>query len=72
MSWLFKDLINGGLAQFYHGQSNSKKWAKGKKDHTDPVFQFCKNLKNLTELIQSYDDVPFSGPESPFVLKPFL
>ena len=29
MYWLFKDLINSGLAQFNHGQSNSKKWPKG-------------------------------------------
>ena len=28
MSWLFKDLTNSGLAQFGHGQSNSKKWPK--------------------------------------------
>ena len=25
MSWLFKDPINSGLAQFDHAQSNSKK-----------------------------------------------
>ena len=29
MSWLFKDQINSGMAQFYHVQSNSKKWPKG-------------------------------------------
>ena len=29
MSWLFKDPINSGLAQFDHAQSNSKKWTKG-------------------------------------------
>ena len=29
MSWLFKDPINSGLAQFEHDQSNSKKWPKG-------------------------------------------
>ena len=28
MSWLFKDPINSGLAQFEHAQSNSKKWPK--------------------------------------------
>ena len=27
MSWLFKDPINRGLAQFDHAQSNSKKWS---------------------------------------------
>ena len=29
MSWLFKDLINSGLAQFDHAQSSSKKRLKG-------------------------------------------
>ena len=29
ISWLFKDPINSGLAQFDHDQSNSKKWSKG-------------------------------------------
>ena len=31
MSWLFKDLINSGLAEFDldHAQSNSEKWPKG-------------------------------------------
>ena len=29
MSWLFKDPINSGLAQFDHGQPNSKKGSKG-------------------------------------------
>ena len=29
MSWLFKDPINGGLAQLDHAQSNSKKWPNG-------------------------------------------
>ena len=28
MSWLFKDPISSSLAQFYHAQSNSKKWPK--------------------------------------------
>ena len=28
MSWLFKDSINSGLAQFDHAQSNSKIWPK--------------------------------------------
>ena len=31
MSWLLKDPINSGLAQFDHAQLNSKKWPKGKK-----------------------------------------
>ena len=36
MSWLFKDPINSGLAQFDHAQSNSKKWPKGWKDQIAP------------------------------------
>ena len=36
MSWLFKDPINSGLAQFDHAQSNSKKWPKGYKDQIAP------------------------------------
>ena len=28
ISWLFKDLTKSGLAQFDHGQSNSKNWPK--------------------------------------------
>ena len=36
MSWLFKDPINSGLAQFDHTQSNSKKWPKGSKDQIAP------------------------------------
>ena len=31
MSWLFKDPINSGLAQFDHAQSNSKKGLKAKR-----------------------------------------
>ena len=29
MSWLFKDPINSGLAQFHPCSVNSKKWPKG-------------------------------------------
>ena len=29
ISWLFKDPINSGLAQFDYAQSNCKKWPKG-------------------------------------------
>ena len=43
MPWLFKDPINSNLAQFDHGQSNSKKWSKG---HC-PNFSFCKVLKKI-------------------------
>ena len=31
MSWLFKDPISSGLAQFDHAQSNSKNGLKAKK-----------------------------------------
>ena len=30
-----------------------------------PNFSFCKIFKKISELIQSYNDVPFSGPEWP-------
>ena len=36
MSWLLKDPINSGLAQFDHAQSNSKKCPKGEKDQIAP------------------------------------
>ena len=29
MSWLLKDPINSGMAQFDHAQSSKKKWPKG-------------------------------------------
>ena len=78
MSWLFKDPINSGLAQFDHAQSNSKKWAKKIKLPQMNLFlekqlikfswtywprSFCKIKKKLLRLIQSYEDVPFSGPK---------
>ena len=44
-----------------------------------PNFSFCKILKKLSELIQSYEDVSFSGPKCPicpeqkiFKYKPLL
>ena len=40
MSWLFKDPINSGLAQFDHGQSNSKKWPKGLERPKLPQINF--------------------------------
>ena len=36
MPWLFKDLINSGLAQFDHAQSNSKKWPKNEMNQIAP------------------------------------
>ena len=58
MSWLFKDLINRGLGQFDHGQSTVKNGLKAKKITLPQFF-----IKIFSELIQSYDDATFSGPE---------
>ena len=51
---------------------------KPKRSHW-PKFSFCKILKNFSELIQIYNDVPFSDPEGPifpeqiaFKCKPLL
>ena len=40
MSWLFNDPINNDLAQFDHGQLNSKKWSKGQ-------FFIVQNFKKI-------------------------
>ena len=40
ISWLFNDPINNDLAQFDHGQSNSKKWPKGQ-------FFIVQNFKKI-------------------------
>ena len=42
MSWLFKDPINTGLAQFDYAQSNSENWPKGCKDQIAPNKFFLK------------------------------
>ena len=42
-----------------------------KRSHC-PNFSFCKISKKLSELIQSYDDVPFSGPEKPICPEQFF
>ena len=70
MSWLFKDPINSDLAQFDHAQSNSTEWPQSWKDQikfscTYEPLSFCKIFKKFLELIQSYEDVPFSGPTWP-------
>ena len=46
MSWLFKEPINNGLAQFGHAQSNSEKWPKGIKDQIAPN-EFCSWKKTI-------------------------
>ena len=53
MSWLFKNLINSGLTQFDHGQSNSKKWPNGWKDRIAPISHSARFLKKFSELIQN-------------------
>ena len=46
MSWLFKNPINSGLAQFDHAQSNSKKWPEGKKDQIPQNEFFSQKTTN--------------------------
>ena len=46
MSWLFKDPINSGLAQFGHAQSDSKKWPKSYKDQIVPNESFSWKTTN--------------------------
>ena len=64
MSWLFKDPINSGLAQFEHAQWNSNKYIKyqiiANKIKLPQI-----NFFQLLQLIQSYEDVPFSVPKWP-------
>ena len=54
ISWLFKDPVNSGLAQFDHVQSNSKKWAKGllKLSCTYWPLSLCKILKKILRVDQ--------------------
>ena len=56
MSWLFKDPINSGLAQFDHAQSNSKKWPKAKKIKLPQMNLF---LEKTTNKIFMYLLAPF-------------
>ena len=46
MSWLFKDSINSGLAQFDHVQSSSKKWLKPKKIKLPQMIFFSRKTTN--------------------------
>ena len=79
---------------FNHAQSNSKKWLHSQKDQiaqneifsrktikflcTYYPFLFCKILNKFLEMIQSYQDVPFSGtklsicPEQNFLIQPSI
>ena len=83
MSWLFKDPINIDLAQFDHAQSNSTEWPQSWKDQikfscTYEPLSFCKIFKKFLELIQSYEDVPFSAskwsicPEQIFLVQTII
>ena len=71
MFWLFKDLINSGLAQFDLAKSNSKKWPKGWKNQIAPN-EFCSRkgtkkapfiLQNICKINLSYY---FCLPIGPF------
>ena len=46
MAWLFKDVINSGLAQFDHAQSNSKKCLKAKKNQISQNKLFSRKTSN--------------------------
>ena len=49
ISWLFKDPINSGLAQFEHAQSNSKKRSKSLKDQiASNIFFLEKQLMKFS------------------------
>ena len=72
MPWLFKDLINRGLTQFDHGQSNSKKWPKGYKDHIAPIFHSTKFKKNSQSWSRVLMMCHFQVQNSPFFLNKFF
>ena len=70
MSWLFKDPINSGLAQFDHAQSNSKKWSKGWKDQITPNEFFSRKTTNkilmyllAPFILQNFNKIPRDDPE---------
>ena len=46
MAWLFNDVINSGLAQFDHAQSNSKKCLKAKKNQISQNKLFSRKTSN--------------------------
>ena len=48
ISWLFKDPINSGMAQFGHGQSNSKKWPQDWNDQITSNELFSQKTTNKT------------------------
>ena len=75
----FEDSINSGLAQLAMANQAVKNGLKASNKINCPNFSFCKILRKFSELIQSYDDVPFLGPEWPicpeqifFKYKPLL
>ena len=65
ISWLFKDPINSGLAQFAHAQSNSKKWPKGYENQIALNEFFSQKTTNK---IFTYLLAPFIGQ----ILKKFF
>ena len=88
MSWLFKDTvvimkeivpwlffedpINSGIAQLAMANQALKNGLKASNKINCPNFLFCKILRKFSELIQSYDDVPFLDPEWPICPEQFF
>ena len=69
MSWLFKDPINSGLAQFDHVQSSSKKWPKGYKDQIAPNYFFSQKTNKIFMylltpfIVQNFKKILGANPE---------
>ena len=61
---LFMDLINSGMAQSDHTQSNSKKGHKNRKDQIPPNQFFCRCRKTTNEISMNL--------LVPFILQNFL
>ena len=85
MSWLFKvPIVTVAWFNFHHAHSNNKKWPKKiklpqiefflekqltKVSSTYYPISFWKIFKKFLEPIQSYENVPFSGPNLPICPK---
>ena len=79
MPWLFKDpIVTVAWLNFDHVQSNSKKMVYNYQIAPNEIFSWyttnkifmylldpfiLQNFKKFLEPIQSYEDVPFSGPK---------
>ena len=79
MPWLFKDpIVTAAWLNFDHVQSNSKKMVYNYQIAPNEIFSWyttnkifmylldpfiLQNFKKFLEPIQSYEDVPFSGPK---------